>query len=126
MKRLGLIPLLCLFLLGSSIFSAADTRRYYRDCTLQLQSIVQASESGQWDIVRIRTDALMKNYTAYRRRAGWYASDSELHTIQDALYALEISAGTGDVHGLAAACAHTRAALQILVQGQAFTWDALL
>ena len=115
MKRLGLIPLLCLFLLGSSIFSAADTRRYYRDCTLQLQSIVQASESGQ-----------MKNYTAYRRRAGWYASDSELHTIQDALYALEISAGTGDVHGLAAACAHTRAALQILVQGQAFTWDALL
>lgn len=126
MKRMWLIPLFCLFLLCGSIFPAVDVQRYCRESTRQLQLISQASQDGQWDTVRPQTDRLVHRHADYQHRAGWYASDNELHAVQDALATLSVCAEARDAPGVLSACAHIRTALDALAQGQAFTWDALL
>lgn len=126
MKRMWLIPLFGLFLLCGSIFPAVDVQHYCQDSTRQLQLISQASQAGQWDAVRPLTDRMVRRHSDYQRRAGWYASDNELHAVQDALAALSVSAEAGDALAVSSACAHVRSALDALAQGQAFTWDALL
>ncbi len=126
MKRMWLIPLFCLFLLCGSIFPAVGVQRYCKDSTRQLQLILQASEAGQWDTVRPLTDRMIRRHSDYQRRAGWYASDNELHAVQDTLAALSVSAEARNAPGILSACAHVRTALDALAQGQAFTWDALL